>query len=184
MRIRFDAKKHEPTTSVTALPSGDYQVVVKSSALKASKAGTSEYLQLQLQVVDGEYRGYIIFDQLIVVHDNPIVTDIANRRLSALCHATNQLLLEDTNQLHGIPVIATVSFVEKTEKWGEKNDVRNYTEVSGASTEEDEASWEEEAQQEEQEPKKAKKAKKVKKATQKKITNDIDTSWLDDPIDD
>lgn len=95
------------------LPPGSYEVIIAQSDIKATKAGTGEYIELEMQIVDGEYQGRRIWERLNVNNPNKTAEDIAKAALGALCMAVGVDDLTDTEQLHDIPFIIGVEVDRK-----------------------------------------------------------------------
>ena len=55
--INFNANEVEPSVGYEAIPAGKYQAVIVESDMKPNKAGTGEYLQLEFEVIEGEFKG-------------------------------------------------------------------------------------------------------------------------------
>ena len=122
----FDATQVEPQTSFEPLPSGDYPVIIKDSEMKPNKAGTGEYLQLTLEVIDGPSKGRLVWDRLNLKNQNQMAEEIAQKQLSAICHATGVLNVGDSAQLHNIPMIAKVAYRAASGQYEASNDVKGY----------------------------------------------------------
>lgn len=128
----FDAATHvaPPTPSREPLPRGMYQVIVMASDLKPTQAGTGEYIELTLQVVDGEHSGRRVWDRLNVSNPNKTAEEIAKRQLQELCLAAGVTNLTDTEQLHDIPVLAEIDLDRKDPT---RNRVMGYASVGSAN---------------------------------------------------
>lgn len=90
------------------LPPGDYEVIVTRSEIRRTQSGSGEYISLEMQVVDGEHSGRRLWENLNVNNPNKQAEDIAKAALGAICNAVGVTNLEDTEQLHDIPLVATV----------------------------------------------------------------------------
>jgi hypothetical protein len=121
----FDANSVQPHAGFTVLPGGEYEVVIASSVTKPNKKGTGEYLQLELQVVQGPFAGAKLTDRLNIVNDSPKAQEIALGTLSSICRAVGVLTPQDSSDLHNRPLVAVVA---KTldDRYGERNEVRYY----------------------------------------------------------
>lgn len=106
----FDASKVEPRGS--AIPKGEYQVVIVESDKVATKAGTGFLLKLQMQVVEGEFKGHQLTDRLNLWNENDTARRIANGTLSAICRAVNVLTPQGSEQLHHKQLTAVVAVDE------------------------------------------------------------------------
>lgn len=121
----FDATNVEPSKPIEVLPPGKYVVQIVASEMRATKDGQGQYLWLELDVLDGEYRGRKLFDRLNLVNNNPTTVEIAQRALSAICHATGKMQVQDSEELHLVPLLADVKVQpSKTEGYGPSNSLR------------------------------------------------------------
>jgi len=123
-KLNFDANQVPPEEQLEALPAGWYNVQIVGSEIKPTAKGGA-YLQLDLQVLDGPYAGRRIFDRLNIQNENPTAVEIAYRRLSAYCHAVGVLKVEDSQQLHGIPLKVRVTVrTDPSGQYAPSNEVR------------------------------------------------------------
>lgn len=133
----FDASKVDPTPKFETLPKGDYPVMIVDSEMKPTKKKDGQYLQLSIEVVDGPYKGRMIFDRLNIVNQNAQAVEIAQRQLSQICHAVGVLAVRDSAELHNKPMIAHVDVEEggpkpqnpdgtSGGKYSDKNAVKSY----------------------------------------------------------
>ena len=130
--FQFDAQNHvaPPAPERSPLPRAFYQVMVIGSDLKPTQAGTGQYVELVLQVVDGDHSGRRVWDRLNVSNPNKTAEDIAKRQLQELCLAAGVTNLTDTEQLHDIPVMAEIDIDRKDPT---RNRVMGYAGIAGAS---------------------------------------------------
>jgi hypothetical protein len=120
----FDASQIEPHTPYEVLPPGQYRVQIVVSEMRLTKDGMGQYLYLQLDVLEGQYAGRKLFDRLNLVNPNPEAVQIAQRTLSAICRAAGKLQVNDSEQLHRIPMIADVRVRPPRGQYGESNSIR------------------------------------------------------------
>lgn len=104
----FNARNVDPTQGMGGLPIGKYPVVIIKSEVKPTKDNDSGYLQLDLQVTEGENQGAVGAYRLNLYHTNQQTVEIAHRQLSAVCHVTGVFELTDSQQLHNIPFVIEV----------------------------------------------------------------------------
>lgn len=123
--LNFNAATIEPTTSFEAIPAGWYNCIIMGSEMKPTKDGQNQYLRLTLKVLDGQYANRQLFDNLNLTHSNPVAVEIAQRKLSAYCHATGVIQVQDSSQLHGIPFKARVSIRPADGQYEASNDIKD-----------------------------------------------------------
>jgi len=105
----FDASQVEPSTAPEAIPAGWYPAYIKESEMKATANGAGEFLQLTMEIFNSPYAKALIFDRLNLKNANPVAVEIAYRTLSAICHATGKIQIQDSAQLHNSPFEVKVS---------------------------------------------------------------------------
>ncbi|UAB76986.1 DUF669 domain-containing protein [Erythrobacter sp. SCSIO 43205] len=125
----------------TPVPPGEYRVIVKDSDMKENSRRNGTYLQLDLEIVEGEHAGRTIIERLNLDNPNQQAVDIAQRTLNAICVATGKMAIADSNELHNIPMIAVVKvdpakpyMKDGVEQLGSpSNSVKTYKPVGQAS---------------------------------------------------
>jgi hypothetical protein len=120
----FDATTIEPAKGYEVLPPGKYPAQIVNSETRVTKDGMGQYLYVEIDVLDGPYKGRKLFDRLNLVNANPQTVEIAQRTLSAICHATGRMQVQDSEELHLIPFIADVQVQPPKNGYGESNKVR------------------------------------------------------------
>ena len=120
----FDASQVEPNTPYEVLPPGKYLVQIIASEMRPTKDGMGQYLYLELDVLEGPYTGRKLFDRLNLINPSADAVDIARRTLSAICRAAGKLQVNDSEQLHLIPIIADVRVRPPRGEYGESNSIR------------------------------------------------------------
>lgn len=126
-QLTFDATAVEPNQPFEVIPAGKYKVQVVNSEMKPTKDGAGQYLWLELEILDGEYQNRKLWDRINLVNSNAQAVEIAQRTLSALCHATGKLHVSDSEELHFIPVIATVKVRAASGQYEASNEIRGYS---------------------------------------------------------
>lgn len=122
--ISFNAAEVPTESPREALPAGDYPVIVSDSTIKTAKSGGT-YLELTLQVIDGPYHNRLVWDRITLDNLNATATEIGKRQLSQACHAVGVLQLQDSAQLHGLPMVARLAY-KVDAQYGPKNEVKGY----------------------------------------------------------
>lgn len=132
-KLNFNASNVEPATPMDVLPAGKYLCMAIASELKATKNNTGEYLQITFEVLDGQFKSRKIFERLNIRNSNKTAEDIAQRALSALCHAVGVIELDDSEQLHNIPVVLEVAIDPAKGDYAASNRVKGYTAAGGSA---------------------------------------------------
>ncbi|MGB0848217.1 MAG: DUF669 domain-containing protein [Thiolinea sp.] len=135
----FDANTVEPQADLSPVPAGEYIAVISESEMKPTRDGAGQYLQIVLTILDeGQFKGRKIWDRLNLVNDSQTAVEIAQRTLSAICHATGVLQAQDSVQLHDKPMKIKVAFIPAStnkqtgQTFNEKNEVKAYKKLDGA----------------------------------------------------
>lgn len=119
--INFNAATVEPDAGRgDPIAEGWYNLMVdESEVLPTNNNATTgnAYLKLRFTVLDGTNKGRKIFSNFNIKNDNPTAQEIAYKQLSAVAHAVGVLMVQDSQQLHGIPLKGRV----KIKKGGLKN---------------------------------------------------------------
>lgn len=127
MELMFDVTNVvEQDNSFAPLPAGDYQVIVDDSDFRETKSGNGKYLHLELSVVSEEGKGRKVFDNLNLENPNPQAVEIAQRQLAGLVRACGKIKIEDSSELHNIPVMANLSVRPASGGYDASNDVKYY----------------------------------------------------------
>jgi len=116
----------------TALPAGDYQVVVTQSEMKENKNTQGSHLGATLEVIEGDFKGRLFFANFNVQNANPTAEKIGRAELASLCKAVGVTNPEDSQQLHDIPLLVTVGIDRKEPT---RNVIKKYAALDGAATE-------------------------------------------------
>lgn len=133
----FDATTVEPNAPFEVLPAGKYLTQITASDMRPTKDGNGQYLWLELEILDGEHKGRKLYDRLNLENQSQQAVEIAQRALSAICHATGKLHVSDSEDLHFIPLIATVRVrpgrVVDGKEYSASNEIRGYEPAGGSA---------------------------------------------------
>ncbi len=128
----FNADKHEKMGDFTPLPKSDYITQITKSEMKLTKkaiaakeAGDSNFQQKGQMLVlthtvlaPKAYKGKTVNSRLNLVNSNDTTVEIANKELATICAAVGKVSIEDSDELHGIPMLISVD-VTDDEKYNE-----------------------------------------------------------------
>ena len=113
------------------IPAGWYPAELVKSELKTTKDKKGKYLSFQFKVTedanDESSEGRFVFTNLNIVNANETAVKIAHSDLKAICEAVgHEGELEDTVDLHNIPLMIKVSYKPETPDWPAKNEIKGY----------------------------------------------------------
>lgn len=131
--FNFDATAVQPQQSFSVLPAGKYIAQVVDSDVKTNKSNTGQYLSLQFEILDGEFKGRRVFSNITVNHQNITAQEIGQSQLSSLCRAVGVMQLTETSQLHGRPLKIDVK-IRQDAQYGDQNDVKGFEAASVTAT--------------------------------------------------
>lgn len=128
----FNAAEVEPTSSFDPLPAGKYLAAVTESEMKPTKNGSGNYLQLTFTIVEGEFKGRVLWARLNLNNPNATAVKIARSELSAVCHAVGVMQPRDSVELHNLPLLITVKLKKRTDNGELTNEIKGYEPKAGA----------------------------------------------------
>ena len=117
--IPQDERSFEP------IPAGDYTCQVIESEIRPTKSG-GDMLRLTLEVVDGPFANRRIWENLNIRNSNPQAQSIAHRALADLCAACGAGAIDDSEELHFKPFVATIKIEPGRDGYEPRNGVKRY----------------------------------------------------------
>jgi hypothetical protein len=127
----FNAQEVEPQSSFDPIPAGEYTAMITDSEMKPTKNGAGEYLQLVFDICDGEHEGRKVFARLNLNNPNQTAVEIAQRELSAICHAVGVLTPNDSSDLHDKPMTIKVK-IRQSPGYDPQNEISAYKALGGS----------------------------------------------------
>ena len=125
----FNANNVDPNTTFDPIPAGWYKAIITASEEKSTKAKDGSYLEMKVEVVEGGHKGRLIFERLHLNNKNQTAVDIAQKTLSAICHATGVMTPSNSSELHGKPVMVKVSITPAQGGYDAGNEIKGYEAV-------------------------------------------------------
>lgn len=129
----FNAENVEPQGNMEPVPAGWYNCMITESEMKPTKSGQGSYLQLRLDIIDGEHEGRVLFDRLNLDNPNQTAVEIAQRTLSAICRAVGVMQPQDSTDLHDKPLRVKAAVRPAGNGYDASNDVKGYEAANGAT---------------------------------------------------
>lgn len=133
----FDATQVEPQGDFTPVPPGEYKVQIISSEMVETSSKNGHMLKLELEILEGDQAGRKLFDRLNLDNPNSQAVEIAQRQLSAICHAVGKLSVQDSEELHMKPMVAVVKVdparSANGREYGPSNGIKTYKALAGAA---------------------------------------------------
>ena len=129
----FDASTVAPQASTGPIPAGVYLAHCIESDVGPLKSGNGTGLKMTFEIIDGQYKGRRVWENLNIQHTSEDTQRIAQSQLSALCHAVNVIKLDDTAALHFKPVKIKVTVREAQGQYQASNNIKGYESAGGAA---------------------------------------------------
>ena len=129
----FNALEIEPATSYEPLPADWYKVVITDTEEKPTKAQTGSYLQLTIEVIEGNHAGRKVFDRLNLKNPNSVAVEIAQRSLSSICRSIGVNNPKDSMELRDKPLMVKLAVKPADGQYGASNDIKEYAATGGAT---------------------------------------------------
>lgn len=129
----FDANQVEPQADLSPIPAGEYRAAIIDSQMKSTKSGNGQYLELTMEIVDGQYKGRRLWDRLNLANPNATAVQIARSTLSSICRAVGVLTPKDSSELHNRPMVVRVALRKREDNGEDTNEVKGYKAAGNAS---------------------------------------------------
>jgi hypothetical protein len=110
----------------TPLPADWYEAEILSSEVKSTKAKDGKYISLKFVILEGEFKDRFVFTNLNIVNKSDVAVRIAQSDLKKICDACGVDSLEDTEDLHNVPMQIKLSVKPETSQWPAKNEVKDF----------------------------------------------------------
>ena len=121
----FNAADVEPNSAFTPLPAGEYQAIISESDMKPTKNGLGKYLELKLQILNGQHQNRTLFDRLNLFNKSDMTVQIAKGTLSSICRAVGVLEPDDSLELHNKAMCIVVK-IKNDQDGNPRNEVKGY----------------------------------------------------------
>ena len=123
----FNAKDSEKMSGFEPLPKGWYLAEIVKTEMKDTKAGTGKYLTCQFKVLEPEeFAKRYVFNLMNLVNPNQVAVEIAQKELASLCEACGLDEIEDSTELHGIPIGIQLKIKPGDANYAAKNEIKQY----------------------------------------------------------
>ena len=122
----FNANEVDPAVGFDPIPAGKYLAIITESEMKPTKAGTGQYLQLTFQVLDGPYKGRLVWARLNLDNPSDMAVKIARAELSSICRAVGVMAPKDSIELHNLPLTIKVGCTKRSDTGDITNEIKGY----------------------------------------------------------
>ena len=124
----FKASEHEKMSSnFEPLPAGWYLAeIVKSEILETKAKNGNKYIKLRFKIIDGKFENRLVFNNLNIINSNSIAEEIAKKELATISEICEEDEIDDTDQLHNIPMGIRLTIREATASYPASNEIKEY----------------------------------------------------------
>jgi hypothetical protein len=121
----YDEKRFAP------IPVGDYKAILGDIKLTTTKNGQGQYFACIFEIVEGEFAGRIIFNNINVINANATAQDIGRRTFAQICRAVGVIKPQSELDLCNKVMLITVGIeIDKTGQYEPKNNIKKFAESS------------------------------------------------------
>jgi hypothetical protein len=124
---------NETEDSFDIVPAGDYIAIISASDYVANQKGTGMILKLTYEIIDGEFKGRKIFENLNLENENAVAVQIAKKTLNSICLACGVNAIQDSSQLHSIPMLLDVGIKPAKGDYDAQNKIKKHLPVNGSA---------------------------------------------------
>ncbi len=114
------------------LPAGWYTATIGGAEVKATKAGTGEYIAIRYDITGPTHQGRVVFGNLNIKNANPTAEAIGYQQMGELMRAIGLARVDDTDQFIGGQLQIKLD-IRKSEQYGDSNDVKGFKSLSGGA---------------------------------------------------
>ena len=122
----FNANDVEPNTAFEPIPAGKYLAAITASETKRNKANNGSYLELTLSILEGDFKGRVLWTRLNLDNPNATAVKIARGDLSAICRAVNVMQPKDSTDLHNLPLVVKVKLKKRADNDELTNEIKGF----------------------------------------------------------
>ena len=117
--------------SYQVLPAGWYTATITGAELKATKAGTGQYIAIKYDITGPTHQGRIVFGNLNIRNPNPTAEEIGRQQLGEVMRAIGLAKVQDTDELIGGQLSIKVA-IRSSDQYGDQNEVKGFKAVAGS----------------------------------------------------
>jgi len=130
----FNANNVKPSQSFDPIPAGKYLATITTSEMLPTNNRNGQFLKLEFVVADGEYKGRKLWSRLNLNNPSAQAVEIAQRQLSAICHAVGVLEPRDSVDLHNLPLVVKVKIGKNNNTGEPTNEITGYEAKGSTAT--------------------------------------------------
>lgn len=130
-QLQFNAQNAPTLEARDALPAGWYDAMITATEMKPTKAGDGAYLACTFNIVGpAAYSGRKVFMNMNLKNPNPTAQEIAYKQLASICHAIGVMQVQDSSQLHNIPMKIRLKVKPAQGEYEASNEITGFDNVN------------------------------------------------------
>lgn len=137
-QLNWQADPNNVAGEYEVIPAGEYLAEITASEMAENSARNGHYLKLELTILDGDQAGRKVFDRLNLDNPNRTAVEVAERTLNAICVAVGKMAVQQSEELHGIPMVIKVKVepprTRDGKEYGASNAIGAYKPRGGSVT--------------------------------------------------
>ena len=115
------------------VPAGTYTAEITRSEVKENNSGSGNRLSLGFKILEGAHAGRLVFQDITLRNTNDIAQQIGRKQMAQLFHACGTNGVEDSSELHGIPMQIKVAIrKDKTGQYDDQNEIKKFAQIGGS----------------------------------------------------
>lgn len=133
MQFSQDEIKDAQSNKFELIPAGTYLAEINRSEIKQNNSGSGDRLSLGFKILDGQYTGRLVFQDITLRNTNDIAQKIGREQMAQLVHACGRTSVQDSSELHGIPMQIKVAIrKDKTGQYEDQNEIKKFAPMGGS----------------------------------------------------
>ena len=130
--LNFNGANEEAMDDYSVIPAGLYNAQIVKTEIVPTKNKNGTLLKAQFKVIDGKFKGRVIFSQYNITNPNNTAVEISRKQIKTLCDAIGKPNgFKDTNEIHNIPMQIKVAIKPASGQYAESNEIKFYDKYSG-----------------------------------------------------
>lgn len=131
--MAWDLTNVEAAGSYEPLPAGNYLVVGRAGELKTTKSGTGKYVKVELEVIEGAFKGRKLWAQFNVANENQQAVNIglAQMKQFFLAAGCKPEHIKSLTEESFAGKVVTAIVTQETDAYGTKNVIKGYKSETG-----------------------------------------------------
>lgn len=127
----FDSGNYGDMDNFDPIPADEYVAKIVESDIIENKKRNGSYIKLKFEIIQGDYKGRFVWTNLNIVNPSSVAVEIAQKELATICRAIGKSVVQDTQELHGIPMLLKVKIRPAKGDYPASNDTAGYKPLVG-----------------------------------------------------